>query len=301
VIITDANLASLRRSFRALAYEALAQVDLQWNQIAMQAPSNTSANTYGWLADVPGMKEWLDERGVKNLSESSYTIKNRDFELTVAVKQNDIEDDNLGVYTPMFRMLGEEVAYHRDQLVFDVLKAGFTQTCYDGKTFFATDHKVGKQTVSNRGNVPLTAANFEAALAQMQKIPNAAGRPMRLFMGTGERAPLLVVGPDLRATAESIVALRTLSGGGENPNYQKARLLVVPELSGAASAYWFLLETSRAVKPLILQVRQEPRFTALDRPTDENVFKRKEYVYGFDDRKNAGYAFWQLAYGSTGA
>ncbi|WP_337869813.1 Mu-like prophage major head subunit gpT family protein [Meiothermus sp.] len=301
MIITDANLASLRRAFRALAYESLAQVDLQWGQVAMMAPSNTSSNTYGWLADVPGMKEWVDERDIKSLSESSYTIKNRDFELSVAVKENDIEDDNLGVYSPMFQMLGEEVAYHRDQLVFDVLKAGFTQQGYDGKTFFAPDHRVGKATFSNRGNVALTALNFEAALSQMQKMPNASGRPMRLFMGTGNRAPLLVVGPDLRATAESIVALRTLSGGGENPNYQKARLLVVPELSGTASAYWFLLETGRAVKPLILQVRKEPRFTALDRPTDENVFKRKEYVYGFDDRKNAGYAFWQLAYGSTGA
>jgi phage major head subunit gpT-like protein len=301
VIINAENLASLRRNFRALAYESLARVDLQWRNIAMLAPSNTGSNTYGWLADVPGMKEWVDEREIKNLSESSYNIRNRDFELTVAVHENDIADDNLGVYTPMFQMLGEEVAYHRDQLVFDVLRDGFTQLGYDGVTFFATNHKVGKANVSNRSALPLTAANFETALAQMQQMRNAAGRPMRLFLGTGERAPLLVVGPTLRSTAESIVAMRTLAAGGDNPNYQKARLLVVPELSGASANHWFLLETSRAVKPLILQVRTEPRFTALDRPTDENVFTRKEYVYGFDDRKNAGYAFWQLAYGSTGA
>lgn len=301
MIINDANLASLRRNFRALAYDQLQTVELKWNQVAMLAPSTSGANTYGWLADVPGMKEFLDEREVKNLSEASYTIRNRDFELTVGVKENDINDDNLGVYAPMFQMLGEEVAYHRDQITFDLLKSGFNTNGYDGLTFFATNHKVGKQTVSNRGNVPLTAANFEAALANMQKMPNANGRPMRLFLGTQGNAPLLVVGPDLRSTAEQIVLLPTLTGGAANPNYQKARVLVIPELSGAASAYWFLLETSRAVKPLILQVRQEPRFISKDRPEDDNVFRQKLYLYGFDDRKNAGFAFWQLAYGSTGA
>jgi len=36
----------------------------------------------------------------------------------------------------------------------------------------------------------------------------------------------------------------------------------------------------------------------MDRPDDENVFMRKKYRYGVDDRKNVGYGLWQLAYGS---
>jgi len=36
----------------------------------------------------------------------------------------------------------------------------------------------------------------------------------------------------------------------------------------------------------------------MDKETDENVFMRKEYIYGVDARLNAGYGLWQLAYAS---
>ena len=40
--------------------------------------------------------------------------------------------------------------------------------------------------------------------------------------------------------------------------------------------------------------------TALTRNNDENVFMRDEFVWGADGRSNAGYGFWQMAYGSDG-
>lgn len=61
---------------------------------------------------------------------------------------------------------------------------------------------------------------------------------------------------------------------------------------------WYLLDTSRSLKPFILQNRKAPNFVSLDRETDENVFMRGEYLYGVDCRRNAGYGFWQMAYGS---
>ena len=64
---------------------------------------------------------------------------------------------------------------------------------------------------------------------------------------------------------------------------------------------WFLLDTRRPLKPLLLQVRKEPEFVALNKSTDENVFMRNEYLYGVDDRKNAGFGFWQMAFGSQAA
>ena len=36
----------------------------------------------------------------------------------------------------------------------------------------------------------------------------------------------------------------------------------------------------------------------MDKPDDENVFMRKKFRYGVDDRKNVGYGLWQLGYGS---
>jgi len=61
---------------------------------------------------------------------------------------------------------------------------------------------------------------------------------------------------------------------------------------------WYLLDTSRAIKPLLFQERIPYTFQSLTSETDENVFKRDEYVYGVRGRGNAGFGLWQLAFGS---
>jgi len=63
--------------------------------------------------------------------------------------------------------------------------------------------------------------------------------------------------------------------------------------SGAA---WYLLDTSKFIKPLLVQMRKNPEFVSQDSPDDENVFMRKKFLYGVDYRGNAGYSFWQMAF-----
>lgn len=67
---------------------------------------------------------------------------------------------------------------------------------------------------------------------------------------------------------------------------------------GGSGTAWYLLDTSRVMKPLILQKRKKHNFVALDKETDENVFMRKEFLYGTDARLNVGFGLWQLAYAS---
>lgn len=61
---------------------------------------------------------------------------------------------------------------------------------------------------------------------------------------------------------------------------------------------WFLIDISRALKPIILQKRKDFNFVAKDKETDDNVFGLNEYVYGADARANVGFGFWQFAWGS---
>lgn len=61
---------------------------------------------------------------------------------------------------------------------------------------------------------------------------------------------------------------------------------------------WFLFDTSRAVKPLLWQEREPYTFVAMDQPEHENVFMRREYLYGVTARANAGFGLWQLAFAS---
>ncbi|MBV2360991.1 Mu-like prophage major head subunit gpT family protein [Thalassococcus sp. CAU 1522] len=64
-------------------------------------------------------------------------------------------------------------------------------------------------------------------------------------------------------------------------------------------AAWFLLDTSKPVKPIIWQEREKYEFTQLTRADDTNVFINDEYLYGVRARVNAGFGLWQLGYGSV--
>ncbi|MBY0572055.1 MAG: Mu-like prophage major head subunit gpT family protein [Undibacterium sp.] len=72
----------------------------------------------------------------------------------------------------------------------------------------------------------------------------------------------------------------------------------VSNFGGGSGSAWYLLDTSRFVKPIIYQVRKDYNFVTMDKETDGNVFNNKEYVYGVDARSNVGFGLWQLAYAS---
>ena len=223
MIVNSANLEALRVGFNASYKRGLGMGTSYYAQVATTVPSSTGENRYGWLGKFPNLRKWLGDRVVNGLAEHDYSIRNKDWELTIGVSRNDIEDDNLGIYSPMFEEMGQSVTAHPDMLVFPLLKAGFSTACYDGQNFFDTDH-------------PVLDENGEA-----QSVANT-------------------------------------DGGSGTP--------------------WFLLCTNRPLKPIIFQERKKPQFQAKDAPTDDNVFFKKEFVYGVDTRDNVGFGFWQMAWGS---
>ena len=222
-VINAAVLNALRTGFRAEFQGALGQAPSQRDRVATTVPSTNKSNTYGWLGKMPNMRKWVGPRVVHGLAEHSYTIVNEDYEVTVGVDRNDILDDNLGIYTPMFQELGDGVAAKPDMMVFEALKNGFTTTCYDGQNFFDTDHPV----LDENGD-EISFANTD--------------------------------------------------GGSGTP--------------------WFLIASSRRIKPIIFQERQKPEFVAHDNPNDESVWQKKQFQYGADARWNVGYGLPQTAWGS---
>ena len=196
MIISSQNLRAIFIGFNTTLNKALEEQKPLYDRVATVVPSTTDAETYAWLGDMPGMREWLGEREIKNLSGSDYTIKNKDFELTVGVPRNAIEDDKIGLYTPSVQMLGQSAAMHPDELIFGLLKKGFTEKCFDGKPFFSADHEIKEgEKVSNKGTAKLTLDSYIAARAAMMALTNAAGNgfdvpPHRRRSCAGYRAEL---------------------------------------------------------------------------------------------------------------
>jgi len=225
MIINAGNLKTLFIAFKAAFQGGLGMAETQYKRIATIVPSTTGSSEYGWLGKFPGMREWIGDRVINGLATHGYTIKNKPFELTVAVKRDDIDDDQYGIYTPMMQEMGRAAEAHPDEMTFGLLKAGISTLCYDGQNFFDTDHPV----IDAAGAVQ-SQSNYDS------------------------------------------------TGGGST---------------------WYLLDTSRALKPLIFQNRKALNFVSLTAETDENVFSRAEYVYGADCRRNVGFGFWQMAYASN--
>lgn len=75
----------------------------------------------------------------------------------------------------------------------------------------------------------------------------------------------------------------------------------VSNMQAGASAPWFLLDTTRPLKPLILQERVKPDFVAQDDPKNPKVFDQDKFVYGSRARYGVGFGFWQMAFGSKAA
>lgn len=151
MIISQTSLDALRVAFKAEFQRALTMAPPLRDRVAMTVKSSTFENRYGWLKKLSGMREWIGPRVIDNLEESAYSIANRHFEKTVSVDANDILDDNLGQYSTMFAEMGELVSALPEQLVWGLLRNGFTTNCFDGQFFFDTDHPItdenGNQTV----------------------------------------------------------------------------------------------------------------------------------------------------------
>jgi phage major head subunit gpT-like protein len=218
MIINQANLTNVYLALNTIFNTALEDTPSYFEKYAMVVPSSSRANDYKFMKQFPMLNEWIGDRQIQSLATGSFQIFNKDYEATVEVDRNDIEDDQLGIYNPIVAELGRAAKQHPDVLMAKLISNGFTEKCFDGKPFFAPDHPVGSTTQGNYGD------------------------------GTG--------------TA------------------------------------WYLLDTTRAIRPFIFQRRTMPNLICQDRPEDEHYFMRKKFRYGVDYRGAVGYGLWQLAYGS---
>lgn len=270
-----------------------------WEKIAMLVPSGSGLNDYKWLSTFPRMRKWIGEKLIKSLAAFKYQVVNDDWEATVEVDRNDIEDDNLGIYGPQAQMAGFSAKQLPDEIVMDLVNGGFANPCFDGQYFFDTDHVVAGASVSNKGTKALSAATLAAAQASygaarivMMKFKDDEGRSLVVSPN------ILLVPPALLDTANALMTVDRLEDGKPNP--YKGTATVVCDARLTSDTAWFLLDTSKPVKPFIYQVRKAPVFVQQIDPQADDVFNRKKFKFGAEARAAGGYGFWQTAFGSDG-
>ena len=289
--------------FDTLFQAVFKQTPTYWDKIATLKESTTEEERYPWMALIPELREWLGERQILNLETRVQALKNKKFERTFGVKRDKLEDDQLGFYTPSVQELARVARLWPDKLVVDALKAGDSAQAivYDNQRFFDANHpqNMDDPTSPLQANLftgmPLSDVNIAKVRASMMAYKSEGGVPMEIVPN------LLVVPPQLEFAARKIMSGETLAvpvpgGGGAAPtNVLKGTMdvLGLPRLSDRPEEY-YLMDTTRPVKPLVFQQRVSPEFTYLNRPEDPNVFQRDEFLFGVRARGVAGYGPWFL-------
>ncbi len=289
MLLTKTAIQALMVSFSMIYRSAWSETKEWGSTVATQVPSATKSNNYGWMARIPALREWLGPRVIQNLSTWSYTLENKPYELTVGVDRDDIEDDNLGVYNPLFAELGRAGRKWSDIQLKTVLQAGTSGLGFDGVAFFAATHALdpaGNQS-NNFTSTALTQANWSAKRAAMRAYTGEDGQPL------GVEPSMLLVPPQLEETAKEILVADRVATGGSNMTQGDAQILVVPELANEGTT-WYIADLSRPIKPLIWQLRRALNLVAMVNPDDMNVFLMKQLMWGLEGRGRAGYGPWFL-------
>lgn len=292
--ITTATLQALQTSFLTIFKKAYRDTPSFWARLATRVPSSTKTNTYGWMKRLFEMRQWIGPRVIQNLNTVSYQIENKDYEATLGVDRNDIEDDQLGLFDARVAELARVGARLPDQLLLEALLAGETNTGFDGKAFFATTHDIDPS--GNQSNLIaqlFTPAGWAFARATMQSYTGEDGRPL------GVNPNLVVIPPEYEFMAKHIFAAEYTPGGGSNVQKGEASYLVIPELAGTTD--WYVFDTTAPIKPFIFQDRKAVQLVSKTAVTDDNVFMLREFLWGLDGRGAVGYGPWWLALKSTGA
>lgn len=301
---TNANLQIFFTGLSLMFQGAYERTEIWTPKLAMEVPSSTELETYGWADRLPVMREWIGARQVNAQPTRSRSLVNKDWEETASIPRNKFLDDKLGLYSTLVTELGEQ-AKKLDDIQLSLLIQS-NPIGFDNVAFFAATHLTNLDDPASAAQtndlttLALTPSNYSAARAKMRSFKGRDGQPL------GSRGSLLVVPPSLEEAANNILnsdfiapALfggQTQVGSNDNKNTLKgtADLLVIDELENQPKI-WYLLDNRKAVKPFLVQRRQLANFVYLNNATDPNVFWRKEYIYGADARAAYDVTVWWRA------
>ncbi len=262
--------------------------------LIMKTGSSSDQEKYGWLGQTPVMSEWTDERVLRGIKDYDYSIVNKDFEATLQVDKNTMDDDQLGAVKVRINDLAKRAKSYPRKLFFDALIAGTTDLCYDGQAYFSASHPESGTNQSNllstsyTGTLP-TLSELGIAMDAAEAALMAFKDDQAELINDGEIQLKVVCSPAIKGLFRKLLNAQEISST-TNTWKGRAELLVSGRLSGAP---FYVFNKTGGLKPLVWQERQGIKFEAQDK--GERAFMRKQLLYGIDARWGFSYGLWSKA------
>jgi len=266
----------------------------------METNSTAASEKYGWLGESPDLRLWVDERQLSGLNDYDYELTNLDYEATLKIDKNVMDDDQLGAVKVRIADLAARARNQPRKLFFEGLIAGTTELCYDGQAMFSNAHPESGSAQDNllgytcSGASPTVAElklGFTAARAAIRGYQDDQAQPRN----EGE-LDLRVYAPVGQESAwEELINAQIISNT-TNVLKGAAKVITTSRLSSAKDFY--VIDASGVLKPFILQNRQALEFEIQNK--GERTFMRKEILAGVNVRRKFGYGLWAKAVKQVG-
>jgi len=297
-------------------YAALEQYtgDSWISNLSMHFDSNQESETYKWLGQVPGLRQWIGGRIAKGLDTNGITIKNLEFEATLEINRNDMRLDKTGQVLIRIGDLADRTNIHWAELLSTQIQNGESQLCYDGSFYFDTTHSEGLSgTQSNKlaftlSGFPVTvhgSSTFpsaeEMAVAILQtiqnmllikdnqgKVMNAMAKKFTVMVPVGLMGPAIAAVNNATLGNNVTNSLVTLA----SKNGFQIEVEVNPMLNWTNK--FAVFRTDARVKPMIRQEEVGVEMKAIAEGS-ELEFEDNVHHYGVHAIRNVGFGYWQYA------
>lgn len=299
--------------FHELADEIFGEeVPGQWSTFADTMPTNSKTNTLDVLEAMPVVREWVGPKQYPDVNADSLTLTMKQYEASFSLKRIDLAGDQTGQIGKRIRQWLGAVSRFYDKIATDVLlsASGAGPTCYDGQALFSTAHPRGpaNATQSNLSTTALSFAQHDAVRLAMASYRDVHSEPL------GISPNLLMCGPKLEKLAKeitqstermlpinasgveaasSVIAASTIPnvfGGGDTT------LVINPRLVGTYDDYYYYLDTTRGVKPIMgFEMRKVEAHEQTDMDGTPR-FELDELRFSLEADVVFGAGVWQVAY-----
>lgn len=249
------------------------------------------------MVDLGGAPMPLRNRGrmqIQDFIEKRMTVAPLDWDITVFISHNAVQDDQTGELDRKVRAAGDNFQRHIAQQAFQALNDGDTANfgnAYDGLTFFNDAHvDKGAAYVTAQDNKDanaLSSTNFPTTYVKAQRVRDDQGGFLQY------NYDLLIVPPELQTVA---FQLTQVPGGSEtaanaNPYAGRLNYVVSPLLDSTA---WILVASNTATKPILIAMRERPNLQSAW--FDPESPDGGRYYFKFYARYNHFYGDWRTAF-----
>lgn len=285
------------------------------NLLSMMMNSDREIESYGWLGQASGMREWIGNRQEGQLNKFTQTVRNKKYEDTLYISVDDLRRDKTGQIAVRISDMAAKAADHPNQLLAAMLNSasGAGPTAYDGVAFYATTHTEGASgtqvNLVSSTQVPaadVVAAATPTATEMATILVQAVGYMYTLkddkgdlINGGAKRFHILTTTAAQYAAAAQAIALGRLASGADNPTVALATqgisfaLTLEPRITNWATNTQFGLSIlDGASKPFIDQI-ELPLQTSLLGAGSEEEFKNDRHAFGLKSVRAIAPGFWQ--------